>query len=242
MQINNEIATKRFERKYYCTHSQYYALKNALYPYIQKDFFTQKAPDNKYLVRSLYFDTREYKLFFEKCGGISDRIKFRIRTYGENIKDKPDLRVEIKVRQSNLTLKYGSYISIENYLHFNKTRHIMFDYDPVLEEFERHTHILDLQPTTIIEYRREGYQTRDGENIRITFDHGIKSASSKILFPKKVFWHKHFEQMIVLEIKHSKAIQNWLNRIIKNSGLCLISNSKFALGIQNSQPDIIHPS
>lgn len=63
-------ASSRFERKYRCTHAQYLAIKNALYPYLQQDAFTRKAANQRYLVRSLYFDTSQYQVYFEKAGGI----------------------------------------------------------------------------------------------------------------------------------------------------------------------------
>ena len=235
------LTTTRFERKYRCNYSQYFSLKNALYPYLQQDYYTQNAPNNKYLVRSLYFDTREYQIFFEKIGGNSNRIKYRIRTYGDSHKENPDVRVEMKLRQANLTLKYGAFITASECQSFLATRHWSSLEDPILHEFERQIHLLDLLPKTLVEYRREGYQTRDGEGTRITFDHQIKSAHSQNLFPKQVFWQAHHEQMIVLEIKHENPIPHWLNKIIRFNGLKLIANSKFALGVQISQPDIISP-
>jgi hypothetical protein len=235
------LTTTRFERKYRCNYHQYYAIKNALYPYIQQDPYTIKAPQHKYLVRSLYFDTPGYQIYFEKLGGNSDRIKYRIRTYSDSIERNPDVRVEMKLRQANLTMKYGTYISIANCQDFLKTRHWETQDDPVLHEFERQTHLMNLVPKTLVEYHREGFQTKDGKGIRITFDHRIKSAHAKLLFPEQVFWQGHPEQMVVLEIKHQGEIPRWLNQVIKTNGLGLVANSKFAFGIQASQPDLIWP-
>lgn len=232
--------TTRFERKYRCTVNQYYSLKNSLYPYLRKDPYTQEAPNNKYLVRSLYFDTYNYKLFLEKIGGNSDRTKFRIRTYGITPEDKPDIRVEIKVRQANLTMKYGAFITLEDCDSFLNHHHWDNRGDPVLLEFERQSHLLNLAPKTLVEYRREGFLTKDGNDIRITFDHRIKSAPACKLFPQHIFWHVHHEQMIVMEIKHQESIPSWLHQVIKNHGLRVVSNSKFSFGIQNSRPDLVH--
>lgn len=238
---HQDHAVNRFERKYRCNYRQYLSIKQAVYPYIQKDHFTRKAPGHRYLVRSLYFDTAEYQLFFEKGGGNTDRIKYRIRTYGDQETSRPDVRVEMKVRNGNLSAKYGTYITIDECDRFIKSRHWSNYSDPVLCEFERRVHLLNMFPKSLVEYRREGYQTIDGNGIRITFDHRIKSASARTLFPEVVFWHIHHEQLIVLEIKHSGVIPDWLNKAIKNNGLCLVANSKFAFGIQGSQADLITP-
>ncbi|MBW6465360.1 MAG: polyphosphate polymerase domain-containing protein [Brevefilum sp.] len=234
--------TSRFERKYRCTYAQYYAIKNALYPYILQDYYTKRAPNHRYLVRSLYYDTAHYQIFVEKCGGNSDRVKYRIRTYSDLMSDRPDIRVEMKVRDANLTRKYGAYTTIEDCQKFINQRHWQNNSDPVLAEFERHVLMMNLEPKTLVEYHREGYQTRDGSGTRITFDHHIKSASSCELFPEKVFWFKHHEQMVVLEVKHTNTLEKWLHQVVKSHGLRLVPNSKFAFGIQTSQPGLIVPS
>jgi len=235
------IEASRFERKYRCPLNQYFSIKNSLYPYLKNDYFTQRAPEKKYLVRSLYFDTYDYRLFREKINGNSNRIKFRIRTYNSTSEDDPDIRVEMKIRQANLTTKYSAYITLENCASFLDYRHWDNRNDPVLIEFERQSHILNLTPRTLVEYVREGFHTIDGNDIRITFDHRIKSAPASKLFPENVFWHVHYDQMIVMEIKHQGSIPRWLNQAIKNHGLRLVANSKFAYGIQASRPDIIDP-
>lgn len=234
--------TTRFERKYRCTYAQYYAIKNALFPYLQKDNYTRRASKNKYLVRSLYYDTAHYQIYFEKCGGNSDRLKYRIRTYSDNKSAGPDIRVEMKVREANLTKKYGAYTTIEDCDNFLNHRHWQNLNDPVLEEFERLVHLMNLEPKTLVEYHREGYQTRDGSGTRITFDHRIRSASSSELFPEKVFWQVHHHQMVVFEVKHTHTLQKWFHQAVKSHGLTLVPNSKFAFGIQASQPDLIFPS
>lgn len=231
----------RFERKYRCTHAQYYAVKNALSPYIQQDFFTRRAPGLRYLVRSLYFDTNHYQIYFEKAGGNADRLKYRIRTYSNSADDNLDIRVEMKLREANLTRKYGSYATLGECAHFLLHRHWVNCEDPVLQEFERQVHLLSLLPKTLVEYHREGYQARDGSGTRITFDHRIRSAHSRVLFPDQVLWHVHHEQLIVFEVKHTNPLPRWFQQVVKNLELRWVSNSKFAFGIQASQPDLITP-
>jgi SPX domain protein involved in polyphosphate accumulation len=239
---NFPVETSRFERKYRCSPGQYLAIRNALTPYVVKDSFTHNASNSKYLVRSLYFDTDDYQLYLEKTGGNSNRSKFRIRTYSKSPKDNPDIRVEIKVREANLTQKYGSYISFDDCQSFIRNRHWNNRNDPVLVEFERLSHLLNLRPKTLVEYQREGFHTKDGNNIRITFDHDVKSTSARNLFPDHIFWQRNYEQQIVMEIKHQETIPRWLNRLIIAHDLKLVANSKFVLGIEHSRPDIIFPA
>jgi hypothetical protein len=77
------ITSRRFEAKYKISRYQYYQVKNALAPFMQLDPFSNAAPKNKYLVRSLYFDTADYQAYYEKINGDCNRVKFRIRAYSK---------------------------------------------------------------------------------------------------------------------------------------------------------------
>ena len=230
----------RFERKYRCSYPQYYALKNALHPYLTQDLYTARANTSRYLVRSIYYDTFDYQIFLEKVGGHSSRAKYRIRTYGDSLAESPDIRVEIKLRQANLTQKFGSFIRITDYQHFLRYRHWPNPDDPVLQEFERNTHLKDLAPKVLVEYQREGFYTKDGKEIRITFDHDLRTAASRNLFPAQVFWHNHLEPKVVLEIKHQEILPGWLTDIIRQHGLKIVANSKYALGVAASCKDLLY--
>ncbi len=100
----------RYESKYRLTHQQYFQVKNAFVPYLRQDGYTLAAPSQKYLVRSLYFDTFDYQTYYEKLSGNYSRVKYRIRTYARSLKDDTVIRVELKVRQgekpSNTALSF----------------------------------------------------------------------------------------------------------------------------------------
>ena len=232
----------RFETKYRINTSQYLAIKNAIVPYLKPDPFTQRSPTKKYFVRSLYFDTWDFKLYSEKIDGVCDRMKFRIRTYGINSSLNPDIRVEIKVRKGNIIEKYGSLINYLDHQNFMKYRNWGPSDDPVLMEFLRYVHKWNLRPKTLVQYFREGYQSRAHEEIRLTFDHQIRSSSSKELFPENIIWHWQHLSEIVLEIKHKNKTPLWLNEIIQKFNLKVVSNSKYINSIEFSERNRIDSS
>ncbi|MEA3326317.1 MAG: polyphosphate polymerase domain-containing protein [Chloroflexota bacterium] len=245
MQLNNTLPAEdsninwRFETKYRISYPQYFAIKNAIAPYLKTDLFTQSASEKRYLVRSLYFDTWDYKNFIEKINGDCNRMKFRIRTYGTDPMNYPDIRVEIKVRTGNIIKKYGSFINYEQHLWFMKSRYWNPCDDPVLIEFERYVHKWNLIPVTLVQYFREGFHSRAQEGIRLTFDHLIKSASSNELFPACSFWHRHNRSQIVLEIKHQNKVPFWLNELIQQFNLKVVSNSKYTNSIEIAERRMI---
>jgi SPX domain protein involved in polyphosphate accumulation len=241
--IQQEIITsRRFESKYRISIHQYHQIKNALVPYMQFDKFTDATPKKRYLVRSLYFDTFDYQAYFEKISGDCNRVKFRIRTYTEDIEDRPTIRVELKVRKGVMMEKYGYFVTASQYKDFLDGWHWPLENNPVLNEFERNLQIKHLRPKVLVEYLREGFQSRCRENVRITFDHQVKSACSTSLFPKRGFFRSHHPYTIILEIKQYEKQPGWLRNIVQQHSLKIEANSKYAQGIEVARPDLVTPS
>jgi SPX domain protein involved in polyphosphate accumulation len=230
----------RYETKYRISVVDYYAIKNALSPNMKPDDYTQIAPMKRYLVRSLYFDTRNYQMYSEKIDGICNRIKFRIRTYGTMPEDYPDIRVEMKVRKGNMMEKHGTFVTYEQYQNFMSKRRWHSFEDPVLAEFWRYTQKWNLVPTTLVQYFREGFHSRGLEGIRLTFDHRISSAPSKNLFPENIYWRRHYHSQVVMEIKHKDNLPDWLNKLIHSYQLKVVPNSKYANSVEVAARDIVY--
>ncbi|HKJ26592.1 MAG TPA: polyphosphate polymerase domain-containing protein [Anaerolineales bacterium] len=242
--MEQEIFTsRRFESKYKISRFQYHQVKNALMPYVQSDPFTKAAPGHKYLVRSLYFDTPEYQAYYEKINGDCNRVKFRIRTYSDSIENNPRIRVELKVRKGVIMEKYGTFVTLSQYQEFMEEWHWALENNPVLDEAERNVHLKHLQPKVLVEYFREGYQSRFMDDLRITFDDKVRSAFSKTLFPQeKIYFRSHHPQTIILEIKHYKKQPYWLRNIVQQHGLKIVANSKYVQGIEVACPEVVTPA
>jgi len=220
-----EKSSWRFELKYRLNYIQYQKLKIALAPHMQTDLYTKKSGQKRYLVRSLYFDTYDYSLFHQKMSGDSDRIKFRLRTYTDKPSDDSLIRVEMKVRQANAMEKLGEVVSLSDYYYFMDHQH-----------WPAHN-----KPQVLTDYQREGYEDRSRKGIRATFDHRVRSAHSKTLFPEKVFFRQHHPHGVVFEIKCRHHQPYWLRNLVRDYGLKLVANSKFTQGIQVARHDLYHP-
>jgi len=232
----------RYEFKYRLNPIQYNRIRIAILPYMRLDDYSRVASGKKYLVRSLYFDTYNYETFQEKMSGDSDRVKFRIRTYSRSITDDTVVRVELKVRNANAMVKYGSFVSVSDHLFFMRRRHWPETGNPVLDEFERCLHLKSLEPKILIEYLREGFKDRAGSDLRITFDQQVRSAHCSDLFPQgPVFFRAHHPQGIILEIKGYDIPPAWLKRLVREHGLKIVANSKFTQGILAVRQELYHP-
>ena len=232
----------RFEYKYRLTHAQYLQVKASIVPSMRLDEYSRAAPQHRYLVRSIYLDTDNFTNYVEKVHGDADRVKLRIRTYSPAPSSTTPLRAEFKARRGIAVEKHSAWISFSDYQTFSKTRHWPALDDPILIEFERYVHLKNLKPKIIVEYLREGFRARDGGNLRITFDHQVRSAHAALLYPHKPFFRAHHPGWIVLEIKCVDNQPDWLQHIVKGFGLRPCTNSKYIQGINVSRHDVVTPS
>jgi SPX domain protein involved in polyphosphate accumulation len=233
--------SSRFELKYRITHYQYLKVRNALRPYMEMDSYTRGAAHQRYLVRSLYFDTSDYRAYEQKMSGDCDRVKFRLRSYETELCEKSAIRVELKMRQGNLMNKKSVFVSNEEYGYFMQNRHWKEVDDPIALEFERQSLTQDLRPVILVEYEREGYQSKLKNGLRITFDHRVRSAHARSLFPSHPFFRMLMPRRVILEIKFKEDLPSWVERLVREQGLKVIANSKYTQGLQVGRHDLYHP-
>lgn len=233
------ITNWRFEYKYRLTYQQYYRIRNAIVLYMKKDRYTIAASSGRYLVRSLYFDSYNLKNYEEKVNGDRDRVKLRIRTYSAKPDKNINLRTELKARKGMIVEKYNSWVSLPDYQAFMSSWHWSDQSDAVLAEFERYILLKNQQPKIIVEYDREGYAARRGEEVRVTFDHKVRSANAKTLFPEMPFFRKHYPGYIVFEVKCIKVQPPWLRELVMQHGLRITTNSKYVQGLEAARTDLV---
>lgn len=229
----------RFEYKYRLTYQQYLCVRSAILPFMKKDRYTLTGSGGLYLVRSLYFDTKDLNNYEEKVNGDCDRVKLRIRSYSNTPPAGMNLRVELKARKGMAMEKHSTWIDHPAYLEFMASGHWKTRPDAIMQEFERYVHLKAQNPKIIVEYRREGYLSRGREPLRITFDHRVRSAHAVSLFPQHAFFREHYPGFIVLEIKCDKRQPHWLRGLIQNQALCFVANSKYSQGVEIALPEVV---
>ena len=93
MMIEKTPSVFRHELKHLVTPAEDAVLASRLGRLLPRD--SHAGETGKYRVNSLYFDTPDDKALVQKIAGVSDREKFRLRYYDE---DLSFLRLEKKVR------------------------------------------------------------------------------------------------------------------------------------------------
>ncbi len=192
-------------------------------------------------MRSIYYDTRDYRAWYEKEDGNFGRIKLRIRAYTDHKQECDRVSVELKTRQGNSMKKFSSFVDFSEYEHFVKTGSWLNYQDQTVCEFERLRRVRQLVPVCLVQYRREGFTSLDRSPVRITMDHNVVSTRAATLFPDSPILKPHRPKRVILEIKTRGKEPPWLSGLVKQQLLKLSANSKYWQGIEIIRPNMVTP-
>jgi len=224
----------RFEFKYQLNTFEYLKLKNNLKGFAFLDFYSKRS-QGKYFIRSLYYDTYDYRAYGEKVTGEQNRIKLRIRTYMSAAQETEFVSVELKTRHGNKIAKFSTHAPYADYMDYLNTG-LWRNPDPVLIEFDRLRRLQALRPKVLVDYEREAYLPKDRSSVRITFDHHMRYALATELYPKKASFRCKDSGLIILEFKFADDDHHlWLEKIVAQHGLQSVPNSKYVHGIEQTQ-------
>lgn len=167
----------RHEMKHEINESDYRILKMRLPAIMKPD---PHAVDNKYTIRSLYFDTPEDKVLREKIDGVNFREKFRIRYYNN---DTSFIALEKKSKLNGLCNKEWCLIGEEEARKIVEGDILwMLHSDRKLcRELYTKMQSQRLRPKTIVDYTREPFVYAPG-NVRVTIDYNIRTGDFRTDF------------------------------------------------------------
>lgn len=148
----------RKEKKYRISYNEKNILKDKLIQRGMTSIFPRRQ------INSCYFDSNNFKAFFDSEEGVLPRKKIRIRWYNSSI----DFTKEIKISSLEGRFKYSNKLNLNSLK--DVIKHQIFDYDYGI-----------LSSKVIVSYVREYYNL---ENLRITFDYDIiyKYSNNSSLF------------------------------------------------------------
>ncbi|MGB4985710.1 MAG: polyphosphate polymerase domain-containing protein [Erysipelotrichaceae bacterium] len=183
--------------------------------------------DGSYLIKSLYFDTMDNKLYLEKLDGILYRKKYRIRIYNN---DDTFIRLEKKMKHNNMTAKKQTLINRQDYDKILKgnIRDINTK-EPLFLEFINEMKNNNLLPSIIVSYHRMAF-TYPLSDVRITFDYHIQSGlyNYELFDTSKPNFDILNEKYCVLEVKYNEFLPTFIENILQSIPLQREAVSKFA--------------
>jgi len=230
----------RFELKYMVTIQEAEKLKNALRAYLSPD--DHGDSHGSYQLASLYYDSPDYRFYWEKLDGIKFRRKLRIRQYenGAPLTAETPVFVEIKQRLNRVTQKRRVRLHLRDALRLCNDREAP-DHEPkdrpVIDEVLSMGWQYDLRPASVVTYARQALIGSAYDiGLRVTFDKDLRYRTNylalddpnagQFLFPPE--W-------VVMEIKVNERVPYWLTELVSYHNLSLMRVSKYCRSIEMSR-------
>jgi hypothetical protein len=203
-----------------------------------------------YQISSLYYDTPDYKAYWDKIEGHKIRRKVRVRVYGGQVMGpETPAFVEIKARQDKLMAKrrarlpYGQAIDFDgfegrpsNERAGNAATGEMTGDSAVLSEVFYLYRTLQLRPAAVVTYDRLAYE--GGEHfpdLRVTFDTNLRGRVHDLsLLSLGQAADEYFlpPDRCVLEVKVNRTAPYWLTRILSDHRCTLRRVSKYCMALE----------
>ncbi len=223
----------RFEFKYLLPTALCREFERELQFFVQLDPFVSAQAQQRYFVRSLYFDDPAYSAYYDKTDGVKQRAKFRLRTYTDDPHAVAPQFLEIKGRYNQLVFKHRTPVPIcpaDNIAdHLVAQLHL----SQVTQQFAYEFFRKQLRPCALIDYWRRPYLSKYDPEFRVTFDSDLHATDTERLFPLP---HQRRRQLkagyTVMEVKFKRHVPAWFHRLIQSYELRRISISKICTGLE----------
>lgn len=197
--------------------------------------FRTAFPDRQ--VNNVYLDTPDLYDFRENLMGLSQRRKFRIRWYGEDLQKAVQPMLEVKVKDAGLGDK----------LHFPMADFALATPVQLRQEVEARLRALRqglaaqdsdtllaalpfgaLRPSLVNTYQRAYYASLDGR-FRLTIDHDLRFYNPEFrVLPRQ---NAMVDPGIIVEIKYEAVHDDAFDIVSRRLPFLLSRNSKYVTGI-----------
>jgi len=223
----------RWELKYVVTVKQMYQLMHALKNYVVLD---ENGDDGLYKIKSIYYDSHDFKFYHEKMNGNKYRQKVRLRGYN-NVAYNDDVYFEIKQRYNTTVQKRRAELKLSDAYELMKHPLDAEQYADkkriVLDEIRYLSSMHALEAKAIVSYDRKAYMGKYEDGLRITFDTNLKCRKENLnleeYHKEKYFVHP---SLAVLEIKTNEKVPIWLVSLIQRFEIEAHRVSKYCLSVE----------
>ncbi|MBN2352653.1 MAG: polyphosphate polymerase domain-containing protein [Spirochaetales bacterium] len=217
----------RHELKYIIDIHDFHYLKSRLAGALYKDPFA--GEDNRYHVRSLYFDDVDDTCLHDKLDGVENRDKFRIRIYNKGrrvIKFEKKEKYNDCVRKRSMTITYRECLDILN----SDVSCLSAAGEGLRREVYLAFRTRLLRPVILVDYMREAY-VYPPLNVRVTFDMDMAAcAGSPDLFNERLPTVNVLSRpALILEIKYRSFIPDFIVSLLQGAHTTKQALSKYLM-------------
>ena len=213
---------KRYELKYLLTVQQKDAILRAMAPYMALDQYGRTT------IRSIYFDTEDYRLIRRSIEKPAYKEKLRIRSYAQADRNST-VFVELKKKYEGVVYKRRIGLPQQQALSWICRRSACPMDTQISREID---YFIDFygnpRPTVFLSYEREAYYDRSGGDFRVTFDDQILSRQTDISLMSPVYGTPLLPPgMVLMELKCSGGIPLWMAKVLSQEKIYKTSFSKY---------------
>lgn len=233
---------QRYELKYLIRHDAAAAVADALTRYMMPD--EHGDVEGHYQVTSLYYDTVDYKAYWDKIEGHRNRRKLRVRIYGDHVvTPETPCFIEIKHRLDRALQKRRLIVP---YQAATKLDQLTNHYEPasdedraVLEEVGYLCAALRLQPTCVVSYRRHALEAQEYDpGLRVTFDANLKYRLHELSLSADGQAIDHYflaPDWCIMEVKVNHRAPLWLTEVIGKHECVVRRISKYCAALEHGK-------
>lgn len=197
-------------------------------------------PRDRYTIDSLYFDTRDFQLYFANEMEMAERFKARIRNY-PSAPGGP-VFLEIKARDGDIILKTRGPVKREQWRALVENPPVQAP-SPAAERFLALKMRHGLRPVLAVRYEREPWVSTIDPYTRVTFDMHIRHqrVENLSLDYEDRLWASNDDAIsanvdgprspVIVELKFERAVPQWLSRLVAKLNLERRSFSKYGTAI-----------
>ncbi|AKT41127.1 polyphosphate polymerase domain-containing protein [Chondromyces crocatus] len=233
---------ERYEYKYLIPERLITAIRGTVRTTSKLDKYADA--NGRYRIRSLYFDTDRYDLYWANERKQWDRFKLRARMYPGA--EKSPVFLEVKRRVKDVIIKTRAAVPASTW------REVLAGKSEALstlspsaragvQRFLAPYHRHHTNPVVLVEYEREAYISELENYARLTFDRMISVQSKTRLEldadPRRWRLIDHpvqtrtQEPVTVLELKFERRPPAWMSAMVKRLELVRYSFSKYCYGV-----------
>lgn len=203
--------------------------------------------DAVYRVSSQYFDTPDYKAYWEKQDGEAVRKKYRLRYYSiDGVEDKGMAAfMEIKHRIDNRVFKERLHLTPEGAeaILSDSAQLIHIEKHVFEKELEKRSTIDSITAMAtnpqfvarnVITYMREAWLGIQDKGLRVTFDSSCRATLPQDYLDVSGTRGESLidDDKMIMEVKFDHAIPRWIRDIVAQQGLKLERFSKYTTGLE----------
>lgn len=204
------------------------------------------GPDGSYTIRSLYFDTDRYQLYWANMREQADRFKLRARGYPGK---KAPVFLEVKRRVYDVIMKSRGAVPEAKWKDI-----LLGKASPgeayggktgrrATEHFIQRMYMHNIRPKILVEYDREAYESKYDKYARLTFDRAVRcQRMEELSFEADPKQWRHVDHEVrtqsigpicLLELKFENTPPRWMINLIKRLELVRYSFSKYCYSVDS---------